>query len=332
MKKSILSLIISGSLLVSPIVSFASGSNYEDFEDLNSEAWYKESVEYVLNEKLFNGISEKEFSPDTNITRAMFATILGRKYKVREEDYVSKDYFDDVESNQYYTSFINWAKEEGVIEGVGDNKFNPNKPITREEAFTIINRIYKSESFSKVEYLYNDSFIYNLYRNKYLTDNEREKFEDIEECSKFSYEAISWFVKSDLITGYDGKLLPKESITRAEVAQLLMSLDILESNIDYFIDQDDLIPFDISEVESISVRRLGPIGSERTVYDYDSMKKIYDEFANKIIVGYEEPPAIDGAIKHRVIFKLKDNKKLTLMNESDSIVTRYIKGLKVKDK
>lgn len=48
MKKSIISLIIAGSLMISPILSFASGSDYGDFKDLNSEAWYREPIEYVL--------------------------------------------------------------------------------------------------------------------------------------------------------------------------------------------------------------------------------------------------------------------------------------------
>ena len=54
-----------------------------DFADVPEGAWYTEAVDYVVSKGLFNGVSESEFSPDGQMSRAMFATVT-RKNERRE--------------------------------------------------------------------------------------------------------------------------------------------------------------------------------------------------------------------------------------------------------
>ena len=49
---------------------------------------------------------------------------------------------DDV-SGHWYSKSIEWAREKDLLEGYPDGSFKPNNPITRAEACTMVERLYK---------------------------------------------------------------------------------------------------------------------------------------------------------------------------------------------
>ncbi len=57
---------------------FAPAAGAVNFTDVPADAWYAESVEFVVDEGLFAGVSATTFEPDTAATRGMFITVLGR--------------------------------------------------------------------------------------------------------------------------------------------------------------------------------------------------------------------------------------------------------------
>ena len=54
------------------------------FQDVSDTAWYKAAVDYVHEKGWMNGVSETEFAPNMDVTRAMFVTVLSR---FADEDY-----------------------------------------------------------------------------------------------------------------------------------------------------------------------------------------------------------------------------------------------------
>ncbi len=55
------------------------------FTDVNSSQWFYNAVSFTYAQRLFEGTSDTSFSPDVNMTRGMFVTVLGRYAKVRED-------------------------------------------------------------------------------------------------------------------------------------------------------------------------------------------------------------------------------------------------------
>ncbi|MEG2148719.1 MAG: S-layer homology domain-containing protein, partial [Clostridiales bacterium] len=51
---------------------------------------------------------------------------------------------------------------------------------------------------------------------------EAPVFSDMPEKDYWSYNALTNAVDNDLLKGYEGKLLPKDSLTRAEMASILV--------------------------------------------------------------------------------------------------------------
>lgn len=98
--------------------------------------WAKEPIAYALQHQIFNGTSDTTFSPDLSMTRGMLATVLGRMYGVNTAEQTASP-FQDVSSTKYYSPYIAWVHSQGIAQGVGNNNFEPDRKVTREEAAVI---------------------------------------------------------------------------------------------------------------------------------------------------------------------------------------------------
>lgn len=172
------------------------------FSDVADSDWFYDSVKYVYEKKLMNGVSVTEFAPNSNLTRAMLVTIL---YRMENEPLCGDPLFEDVEKNMWYTKSIAWASENNIVKGVGECLFAPNANITREQIAVI---------------LYN----YANFKNE-STDNKAtlDKFTDNTSVSIWAEDAIEWAVEEGIITGKTITTLePQGQATRAEAATMLM--------------------------------------------------------------------------------------------------------------
>lgn len=106
------------------------------FSDISSH-WAKKDIESVVAKKLFSGTSDTTFSPDTAMTRGMFVTVLGR-LSGEDVSAFSSDKFTDVNSTQYYAKYIGWANAKGIVSGISETNFNPDAPVTCEQAAAIM--------------------------------------------------------------------------------------------------------------------------------------------------------------------------------------------------
>lgn len=88
------------------------------------------------------------------MTRAMFASVIGRLYERSYGQITttgSGNKFTDVDTDAYYGGYVDWAAEKGIITGVGDGKFEPDREITREEMALILYRFAKFLNVSVTE-------------------------------------------------------------------------------------------------------------------------------------------------------------------------------------
>jgi hypothetical protein len=119
--------------------------------------------------------------------------------------------FTDVGSGQWYTDAIAWASSNDLITGIGNNKFAPNDPITREQFATLM---YRYTQWSDTED--------GTPRAASPTDANLSAYTDAETVSDWAREAMAWAVSTGLITGRtETTLAPEIPATRAEAATLL---------------------------------------------------------------------------------------------------------------
>ena len=170
------------------------------FNDIpaNVKSWAGEAIEYMAKEGYITGTGAKKFSPNTNMSRAMLVTVL---YRMAGEPSVSgiANPFTDVVRGQYYYNAVLWAYNKGIVTGKGANKFAPNDNVSREEIATFLYR----------------------YASKPAATGTLTGFSDYTKVSAYATDAMKWAVKNEIVAGIGGKLSPKTSATRAQVATML---------------------------------------------------------------------------------------------------------------
>jgi len=175
------------------------------FTDVPSIAWFHDAVGFVYNRDLMTGTSPTTFAPNTNLTRAMAATIF---YRIAgEPDVTYRPVFDDVAGNRWYSNAITWAFDAGIVTGTSSSTFAPSDNITREQFTAMMHRY--------AQYTGQDVSIPPGFGLGQFTDRDN--------VSSWAEEAMFWSVYTGLISGHTPTTLaPEGIITRAQCAIILM--------------------------------------------------------------------------------------------------------------
>lgn len=170
------------------------------FDDVKKGDWFYDSVCYVFDKGLMNGISETKFDPNGKFTRAMFVTIL---YRMQNEPTTNADNpFKDVKSGSYYEKAVIWARQHEIVNGVSATEFAPDSVITREQIALIMYRYAKYARFD------------TKLRGKI-------DYKDKRQIADYATDAVLWAVCHDVLaTDSDGNFKPKEEATRALAASV----------------------------------------------------------------------------------------------------------------
>lgn len=170
------------------------------FTDVQPTDWFAEAVDFVVAQGLFAGISETEFGPNVEMSRAMLVTVL---YRLSGETSNGDSGFTDVPADAWYSAAVAWAKEAGVVSGISETAFAPNQPITREQMATI---------------LYS-------YANAQVGEDAKTAlaaFTDAGNISSYATVPMSWAVEQGLLSGVGNQTLEPQGVaTRAQVATIL---------------------------------------------------------------------------------------------------------------
>ena len=176
-----------------------------EFTDVPENEWYRDAVDFAVENGLMNGMSATTFEPNTTMNRAMLVTVLWRYASSPIE---GENIFTDVPNGQWYTEAVAWAAHNGIVGGIGNNRFAPNGNITREQLATILYRYCNSIGID--------------------TSNEAllSSYPDCDKISSYAIRPLAWAVGAGLINGIEvnGKvhLQPQGNATRAQVATILM--------------------------------------------------------------------------------------------------------------
>lgn len=107
------------------------------FDDVDPNAWYATAVNTMASLGAVKGVGNGNFEPNRKITRAEFATIAAFFADSASDRFG----FKDVGENHWAHKFISAASRFGWVAGVGGNIFEPDRPILRAEAATIVNNM-----------------------------------------------------------------------------------------------------------------------------------------------------------------------------------------------
>ena len=108
------------------------------FSDVQPGAFYYEAVKWAVANGITTGVGGNRFAPNDSCTRGQVVTFLHRAENSPSASTVSS--FTDVPSDAFYYNAVNWAVENGITSGVGNNRFAPNDTCTRGQVVTFLYR------------------------------------------------------------------------------------------------------------------------------------------------------------------------------------------------
>jgi hypothetical protein len=190
--------------------NFVIGYNTVVFTDVNNSAWYKGAIDFISARGITSGIGENKFGPDAKLTRAQFVVLLMNAYQINPQNQVDLSQtqnFSDTD-NTYYTNYLKIAKSLGIVNGVGNNLFAPEKEITRQEMFVMLHNALKV--IDEIP--------------EAVISRELSSFNDSNQIDGWANEAFTNLVNAGIVTGSNNKLNPTHNTTRAEIAQVLCNL------------------------------------------------------------------------------------------------------------
>jgi len=186
----------------SPDVSQTPDVPAVSFSDVPKNHWAYTYVQNAVANGLFSGIGNGMFGPAMNVTRGMFVTTL---YSAAGSPDVELSDFTDVPATAWYAKAVAWASQQGIVSGIGDNKFGPDLPITREQIALIL--------FNYADGVSPGTEMFVLM-----------SYPDAKDIHSWALTAFTWAMKNELISGKSGNVLdPLATATRAEVAVIMQN-------------------------------------------------------------------------------------------------------------
>lgn len=172
------------------------------FTDITGH-WAADNILFAASRGLLSGTSDTTFSPDTGMTRGMFVTALGRLAGINPDSYQTGK-FTDVKADAYYAPYVNWAAQNGIMEGVTATTFAPDTNINREQMAVIMKNYAAKLGYDLPQTL------------KAVT------FADNTQISSWAKDAVKSMQQAGILAGKnENKFDPKGTATRAEVATVL---------------------------------------------------------------------------------------------------------------
>lgn len=142
-----------------------------------------------------SGYDNGAFGPNDNMTRAQVAQMFYNLLLNKDVTIVAD--FSDVPTDAWYATAVNTLASLGIVNGIGNGQFAPDRPITRAE-FTVIAMRFTNGT----------------------TDGENI-FSDVDADDWF-YDQVVGSIQYGWITGYtDGTFQPNKTISRAEVTTIV---------------------------------------------------------------------------------------------------------------
>ena len=180
--------------------------NKVGFKDVAAGSWYNKAVSFIAAREITTGTGNGNYSPNAKLTRGEFIVLMMRAYGIAPDTNPADNFADA--GNTYYAGYLAAAKRLGITTGVGNNMYAPGKKITRQEMFTLLYNALK--------------VIGQLPQGnsgKTVLD-----FSDASQIAEWAREAMTSFAVTGTVGGSAGKLTPKGTTTRAEMAQVLYNL------------------------------------------------------------------------------------------------------------
>jgi N-acetylmuramoyl-L-alanine amidase len=123
--------------------------------------WAEDHVRALVKNEIMTGTGPNQYSPDRNVTRAEFATLVSKALKLPSSE---KSFHDLGQAGSGLQDGVKRAAGAGIVSGGTDGNFYPNKPMSREEMAVMVDNAMKykdkQSTYSKLPFVDVDQILY----------------------------------------------------------------------------------------------------------------------------------------------------------------------------
>ncbi|MEQ8175435.1 MAG: protease inhibitor I42 family protein [Syntrophomonadaceae bacterium] len=204
MKKKVWACMMSGLLLL----TFPGMGLAASFEDVDGH-WAAPAINQVAGWGLMQGIAEGVFAPDMTVSRAQAATVLvnlfnldwGGKQFIRQP--LATDYYTDVSMNDWFAGSLVMC---GINQIFPNGSFYPDQAISRIDMASAIQKSFNAKGISVPMIMM------------------MPVFQDTETLTNEQLQAIAFVNNTAIMKGQGQMFRPNDSMSRAELAQILCNI------------------------------------------------------------------------------------------------------------
>lgn len=198
------------------IVVFQDGEPISEMRDIARAHWAYGFLGACMKAGIFKGNDDQTIRADSPITRAEMAEIIYRSYqhdpRAMEESPDALPPFSDVQEESWYFEAVDACRKAGIIRGVDPETFDPESPITREDAVLMLMRIQ-----------YTDAEFDALDIEAQIAASGLAPA-DFDQVSTYARAAMALALGKVVFGDENGRLTPRDSITRGESAAIFKRL------------------------------------------------------------------------------------------------------------
>lgn len=173
----------------------------KSFADVSSNHWAKKDIDKLAALDVFSGyLQGNNFELDRPATRGDVAAFLDRIVNAAPDEEASLPEAAGDAGNHKAAAAIRRMMAQGLMKGVGENRFDPEGQLTRAQIATLLDRALPHD----------------------VAPVDLGAFGDNANIPAWAKESVARMKARGLISGYeDGSFRPERSLTRAELAKLL---------------------------------------------------------------------------------------------------------------
>ena len=177
------------------------GASFPDVEGHKNQ----KAIDTLVGMQIINGMGNGTFSPNKTMTRAEFCTITVKALGLSPK---AADSFTDVKTKDWFAGYVGTASANGIVNGVGNNKFDPHGTITRQEAAAMVARAAK---------------VLGLDTSVEDADEILLLFSDGKKVASWAKDAVAWCCAAGVLAD-GGTIQPTRAILRGEIAQMIYNV------------------------------------------------------------------------------------------------------------
>lgn len=139
--KKLISVIVTVAMLISSFAALTVNAATGEYGDVEATSSYYKAIKVLSGLGVVKGDEVGNFNPTNDIKRSEMVALVCRA--VGEESVAlssSAASFDDVAANHWAAGYIAWGVASEIVNGVGDNKFDPDAPVKFQDAVVMVLR------------------------------------------------------------------------------------------------------------------------------------------------------------------------------------------------